>query len=209
MQAWSLQKKEKDDSCWGQACLTSTENTHGYPERRTYTVPLIQLAGCCAKSHQQVSLKATDSVVGHQSISSFSPTERIWGSWEKQCLKWYLCATAFFTVLSWLELHNKNKNTGTRPVPPPWSRLLNMWTTTAASIWSVDVTNSGCNCLCPLIRKHHIFLNEYQTKSRVISTCWITEDHVSITQPLLVAAHLRSSVKDKGRGKWNDSEGLI
>lgn len=77
--------------------------------RGTNTVPLIQLAGCTVQSHQQVSLKATDSVVGHQSISSFSSTERIWGSWEKLCLKWYLCVPAFFTVLSWLGLHNKKK----------------------------------------------------------------------------------------------------
>lgn len=105
----SLKSIEKDYSSWGQACLTSTENTHSYPERHTYTVPLIQPAGCPAQAHQQVSLKATDSVVGHQSISSFSSTERIWGSWETPCLKWYLCATAFFTVLSWLELHNKKK----------------------------------------------------------------------------------------------------
>lgn len=73
----SLKSIEKDYSCWGQACLTSIENTHSYPERRTYTVPLIQPAGCPAQAHQQVSLKATDSVVGHQSISSFSSTERI------------------------------------------------------------------------------------------------------------------------------------
>lgn len=73
----SLKSIEKDYSCWGQACLTSIENTHSNPGRCTYTVPLIQPAGCPAQAHQQVSLKATDSVVGHQSTSSFSSTERI------------------------------------------------------------------------------------------------------------------------------------
>lgn len=68
---------ENDYSCWGQADLTSTENTHEYPERHTHTVPLIQPAACPAQSHQQVSLKATDSAVGHQSISSLSSPERI------------------------------------------------------------------------------------------------------------------------------------
>lgn len=69
-----LKSIDKDYSCWGQACLTSIENTHG---RCTYTVPPIQPAGCPAQAHQQVSLKATDSVVGHQSISSFSSPEMI------------------------------------------------------------------------------------------------------------------------------------
>lgn len=63
-------------SCWGQAYLTSTENSHSYADRRIYTVPLIQPAGCPTQPHQQVSFKNTDSVVGHQSISSFSSTER-------------------------------------------------------------------------------------------------------------------------------------
>lgn len=114
--------------------------------RGTNTVPLIQLAGCTVQSHQQVSLKATDSVVGHQSISSFSSTERIWGSWEKLCLKWYLCVPAFFTVLSWLGLHNKknSKNTGMNPVAPPWSHLSYMWTTTSSSVYLVNIPYCGC-----------------------------------------------------------------
>lgn len=54
---------------WGQSCLTSTENTHYHSERRTDTVPVIQRSGCPAQSHQRVPLKATDSAVGHQSMS--------------------------------------------------------------------------------------------------------------------------------------------
>lgn len=140
----SLKSIEKVYSCWGQACLTSIENTHGHPERRTYTVPLIQPAGCPAQAHQQISLKATDSVVGHQSISSFSFTERIWGSWETPCLKWYLCATAFFTMLSWLELHNKKKQEHGNQASATTLIMSHIYVNHCYSVSSVDVPHSGC-----------------------------------------------------------------
>lgn len=201
---------EKDYSCWGQACLTSIENTHCYPGRCTYTVPLIQPAGRPAQAHQQVSLMATDSAVGHQSISSFSSPERIWGSWETLFLKWYLCATAFFTVLSWLELHNffwKTARTRawiqchhpdhvSQTCELPRLPLFDQRVCHTLLVYSnCQVHNKSAPSVCD-----HIFRwRKDQTEIRVIPTCWISWDHVSISQPLLTA-HLRSSGKDKAEG---------
>lgn len=201
---------EKDYSCWGQACLTSIENTHCYPGRCTYTVPLIQPTGRPAQAHQQVSLKATDSAVGHQSISSFSSPERIWGSWETLFLKWYLCATAFFTLLSWLELHNfffKTARTRawiqchhpdhvSQTCELPRLPLFDQRVCHTLLVYSnCQVHNKSAQSVCD-----HIFRwRKDQTEIRVIPTCWISWDHVSISQPLLTA-HLRSSGKDKAEG---------
>ncbi len=98
----------------------------------------------------------------------------------------------------------KSKNMGIKPVPPPWSCLTYMWTTTATSVWSVNLPYLVVYSNCQFIFKTAWCVITYSTqwrsnKKTVIPTCWISRDHVSITQPLL-GAHLRSSEKDKGWG---------
>lgn len=73
------------------------------------------------------------------------------------------------------------------PLPPPFHQWM----------YPTLVVYSNCHFI---IRLHCVWSHgEDQTRNGVTLTCWISGDHVSISQPLL-SAHLRSSEKDKGWG---------
>lgn len=141
----NLKSIENDYSCWGQACLTSTGNTHDYPERCTYTVALIQPAGGPVQSRQRVSLKATTL---WWAIKAYLHSVPMKGSEApKRSCVWSDISVPLHSLLYCHDLGyiiKKSKNMGKNPVPPPRSCLLYMWTATATSVWSVDVANSGC-----------------------------------------------------------------
>lgn len=95
---------------------------------------------------------------------------------------------------------------GIKPVPPPWSCLtlihLNYHCylcliSECTQVWLFIATVSVHNNTAQWAS--YIRMKDDQTKARVIPTCWISWDRVSISQPRL-GARLRSSVKDEGWG---------
>lgn len=95
---------------------------------------------------------------------------------------------------AWIQCHHPDHVSQTCELPR--LPLFDQWVCHALLVYSnCQVHNKTAQSACD-----HIFhRRKDQTEIRVIPTCWISWDHVSISQPLLTA-HLRSSGKDKAEG---------